>query len=89
MDNSDGDKIKRNLPTKLDVLKDVQQISYGSFGRIVLVKDSQKTILVAGINKGHLGVDNKEPISTFTKINSQYFAIWKDLLQSRAKSARK
>ena len=85
-----GDILERQIPIKIESLKDIQQISYGTCGKNFLAKDSQNTIFVSGYNVyGQLG--NKKPvvITTPKEINSEYFSIWGEPSKSKAKSARK
>ena len=85
------DAIFCGTPTRIEDLKDIQQISYGCWGQHFLVKDSQNKIFVAGNNGyGQLGIDNNEHVSIPKEINPKYFKIWgREVLKSTAKSARK
>ena len=86
-----GDTINRNIPTKIQCLKDIQQISHGCYCNHFLAKDSQNKIYVTGCNMyRQLGIGkNVESTLSPQEMNSQYFEIWGDILISRAKSARK
>ena len=85
-----GDKTNINAPKKVNILQDIQQLSYGSCGSHFLVKNSQNQIFVTGNNfDGQLGTGDKESVSIPKEINSQYSTIWRDEFYSRAKSARK
>ena len=84
-----GDKNHTNAP-KVNTLKDIQQISYGSSGCHFLVKNSQNQIFSAGTNDfGQLGTGDTQSVSIPKEINSQYSNIWRDEFYTRAKSARK
>ena len=93
--NRDGqlgrsDDTTNNIPKIVNTLKDIQQISHGSCGYHVLVKNSQNQIFVTGNNAyGQLGTGDTQSVSIFKEINSQYSTIWRDVLHTRAKSARK
>ena len=81
---------KINTPQKLDTLKDIQQISYGSCGKHFFAKNSQNRIFVTGYNRrGQLGTGDTQSVSIPKEINSQYSTIWRDEFHTRAKSARK
>ena len=85
------DRKHKNIPTKIESLKDIQQISYGPCGNHFLAKDSQNRIFATGSNYyGQLGTDT-EPILKPREINAEYFNIWGDVINVnfRAKSARK
>ena len=85
-----GDETNKNAPKIISTLKDIQQISYGPFGRHFFAKDSQKQIFATGHNNyGQLGTGDTESVSIPIEINSQYSTIWGDILYCRAKSARK
>ena len=85
-----GDKTNLNSPKIINNLKDIQQISYGSNGLHFLAKNSQNQIFVFGRNDyGQLGTGDTQSVSIPKEMNSQYSAIWRDKLHSRAKSARK
>ena len=85
-----GDNTNINTPKVISSLKDIQQISYGSCGFHFFAKNSQNQIFVTGNNlQGQLGTGDTQSVSILKEINSQYSAIWKDELKSRAKSARK
>ena len=86
-----GDKTRINVPTVvINTLKDIQQISYGSCGHHFFAKNSQNQIFVAGENDyGQLGTGDIQSGSIPKEINSRYSSIWQDVLQIRAKSARK
>ena len=85
-----GDKINRSVPTKIERLKDIQQISYGCCGNHFLCSDSQNKIFVMGYNaNGELGTGNVNSLSLPTELNSKYSKIWEESIKSRAKSARK
>ena len=95
--NGDGqlghdDNIDRNIPTKVDSLKDIQQISSGCCGSHFLANNSQNNTFVMGNNNyGQLGTENFSMTSKPIKIDSEYIPIWKDTnkVENRAKSARK
>ena len=79
-----------NVPKIINTLKDIQQISHGSCGDHFFVKNSQNQIFVTGNNSyGQLGLGDQRSVSIPKEMNSQYSAIWRDELRSRAKSARK
>ena len=85
-----GDTRHRNVPTKIDSLKNIKQISCGCSGCHFLAKDNQNTIFVMGFNEnGLLGSEGGDSFFSPEEMDSQYFTIWGDVLQSRAKSARK
>ena len=85
-----GDKTHKNIPQIVNTLKDIQQISYGSYGFHFLAKNSQNQIFVSGNNnKGQFGTGDTQSVSIPKELDSQYSAIWRDELNSRAKSARK
>ena len=85
-----GDRTNINAPKVINTLKDIQQISRGSSGFHLFAKNSQNQIFVFGDNYcGQLGTGNTQPVPTPTELNSQYSTIWRDEIQSRAKSARK
>ena len=85
-----GDQKIRNVPTKIECLKHIKQICYGpgccGYSNF-LAKDLHNKIFVVGFND--FGTGNTQSISTPQEIPSQYFPIWGDILQTRAKSARK
>ena len=91
-----GDTEHRNIPTKIQSLKHIQQISYGScaYGHF-LAKDDENKIFVSGYNGyKQLGRVNTTattaPSSIPQEMDSKYFTIWGDIrIQSRIKSARK
>ena len=81
-----------STPKVISILKDIQQISYGSTGYHFLAKNSQNQIFVTGNNNcGQLGTgDTQSPSVLIPKeLDSQYATIWKDEFHTRAKSARK
>ena len=83
-----GDKTFKNAPKLISALKDIQQIFYGSCGSHFFAKNSQKQIFVIGNNDcGQLGTGDTQPLSIPKEIDSQYSTIWRDVLNSRAKSA--
>ena len=85
-----GDKTNINIPKVITTLTNIQQISYGSTGYHFHAKNSHNQIFVAGDNAfGQLGTGDTQSISIPKEINSKYSTIWRDELQSRAKSARK
>ena len=85
-----GDKTNRNAPQIINNLKDIQQISYGCCGFHFIAKNSQNQIFVTGFNDfGQLGTGDTQSVPVLKEINSQYSNIWRDVLNSRAKSARK
>ena len=88
--HGNGDSFATNLPTKIECLKDIRQISYGSRGNHFLAKDSQNQIFVTGSNcYGQLGTGDTQSISIPKEIDSQYLTMWGDILYSKCKSARK
>ena len=85
-----GDRANKSIPIIINTLKDIQQISYGSSGNHFLVKNSQNQIFVTGRNDfGQLGTGYTQSVSIPKQINSKYSTIWREVLNSRAKSARK
>ena len=85
-----GDTTNIDAPKVINTLKNIQQISNGRSGRHVIAKNSQNQIFVMGSNNyGQLGTGDIQSVSIPREIDSQYSAIWKDELYSRAKSARK
>ena len=87
-----GNTQNRNVPTKVENLKDIQQISYGCWGHHVLVKDSQNKIFAMGHNGcGQLGTGDISDLIAPKEMDAKYFPIWGELISqaSRAKSARK
>ena len=85
-----GDTKDKYLPTKIECLKNIQQISYGSQAGHFLAKDSQNSIFVAGYNVfGQLGTGYEESYLIPKEIDSKYFTIWGDMHRSKCKSARK
>ena len=87
-----GDATKINVPTKIESLKDIQQIAYGHGGYHFLAKDSQNKIFIAGGNDyGQLGTGDTQSVPTLKELDSQYSTIWgcPTLPTTRAKSARK
>ena len=87
-----GDKTNINAPKVIiNILKDIQQISYGSNGYHFIAKNSQNQLFITGYNHyGQLGPGDNQSISIPTEINPQYSAIWGDeVVHTRAKSARK
>ena len=85
-----GDSANKNAPKIIKTLKNIQQISWGSCGEHLFVKNSQKQIFATGKNDfGQLGTGDTQSVSILTEINSQYSTIWRDEFYSRAKSARK
>ena len=85
-----GDNKSINTPKVISILKDIQQISYGSTGNHFFAKNSQNQIFATGNNyRGQLGTGNTESSSIPKEISSQYSSIWRELFHSRAKSARK
>ena len=86
-----GDTQNIYVPKIINTLKDIQQISYGSYAVHFFAKSSQNQIFVTGRNDfGQLGTgDTQRSVSIPKKINSQYSTIWGDEFHSRAKSARK
>ena len=79
-----------NAPKIVNTLKDIQQISYGSCGFHFFAKNSQNKIFATGKNnRGQLGTGETRSTSIPKQINSQYSDIWRGILHSRAKSARK
>ena len=67
-----------NVPTKVEALKDIKQISIGYSGFKFLAKDSHNKIFVSGSNEyGQLGIGSrKKPTSNPVELNSDYFDIW-------------
>ena len=93
-----GDTKSRNIPTKIEGLKDIQQVSYGFCGFHFLAKDSQNKIFVGGYNYfGQLGTgdipvstgENSNILTNPKEMDPNYFTIWGEFQESRAKSARK
>ena len=86
-----GDTVDRAIPTKVARLQDIQQISHGSCpSHHFLAKDSQNRIFAMGYNiHGQLGNGEARSTGIPKEMPSQYSAIWGDIRQSRAKSARK
>ena len=86
-----GNKKNISAPKKITTLTDIQQISYGSCtGLHFLSKNSQNQILGIGHNGyGQLATGDTESVSIPKEINSQYSTIWRDVVHTRAKSARK
>ena len=85
-----GNNTKINVPKVIPTLKDIQQISYGGSGFHFFAKNSQNQIFATGKNDyGQLGTGDNRPVSIPKEINPQYSTIWRDELNSRAKSARK
>ena len=85
-----GDSTDINIPKMISTLKNIQQISHGSFGRHFFAKNSQNQIFVTGKNdQGQLGTGDTESVSIPKEINSQYSTIWREEFYNRAKSARK
>ena len=85
-----GDTKHRQVPEKIESLKDIQQISYSSRGGAFFAKDSQNTIFVTGYNlHGQLGVGDKNSLSIPKEMDPGYFIIWGYPTNIRAKSARK
>ena len=85
-----GDYTYINSPKVITTLKDIQQISHGCCGVHFIAKNSQKQIFVIGNNsKGQLGTGDNQKTLIPKEINSEYFSIWRDERNSRAKSARK
>ena len=86
-------RIHNNVPTKIECLKEIQQMSYGSCGNHFLIKDSQNTIFVIGSNSNEqLGIEKSQlNIYKPKEISSQYFTIWGESINvnNRTKSARK
>ena len=85
-----GNNTNINTPKVINTLKEIKQISYGCHGYHFFAKNSQNRIFVTGANAfGQLGIGDTESGSFTKEINSQYSTIWRNELQSRAKSARK
>ena len=85
-----GDTTNLNTPKIIPTLRDIQQISHGCRGNYFFAKNSQNQIFVTGNNDcGQLGTGDTQSVSIPKELNSQYSAIWRDELYSRAKSARK
>ena len=85
-----GDVTNRNVPTKIESLKGIEQISYGPCGYHFLAKDSESTIFLMGSNySGQLGIENTESFLNPEKMAPEYFAIWGEVIKTKAKSARK
>ena len=88
------DKRDRNIPTKIETLKNIIQISSGCCGYHFFAKDSENKIFATGSNKyKQLGLEAEYTsldIITPQKMNDIYNTIWgspKNYI--RAKSARK
>ena len=75
----------------MNTLKDIQQISFGCSGYHFFAKNSQNQIFATGYNHfGQLGTGDTESATILIEINSKYFPIWGDVVNSsRSKSARK
>ena len=74
-----GDTTHRNVPKKIESLKNIQKLSQGSCGNHFLAKDSQNKIFATGHNLyGQIGTGNTQSFHTTPiEINSQYSArIW-------------
>ena len=72
-----GDKANRNVPTKIESLKNITQTVQGSCGYHFLAKDSQNKIFAMGGNDfGQLGTGNNQSLSSAQEINSKYFPMW-------------
>ena len=86
-----GDYIPKNIPKIINILKDIQQIIYGSCGDHFIAKSSQGQIFAIGSNShGQLGIEGDNQLVSIPKeINSQYSTIWREEFYTRAKSARK
>ena len=86
-----GSKKNILIPEMINTLKDIQQISCGSYGEHFFAKNSQKQIFATGRNDcGQLGIgEYTKSVSVPKEINSQYSAIWGDWFYTQAKSARK
>ena len=85
----DGVTQNIRVPTKINCLKDIQQISYGCCGYHFLCKDFLKIFVVGRNDTGQLGLGNTSE-SFFCEMDSTYFPIWggiKSLIY--VKSARK
>ena len=87
-----GDTTNRNVPTKINSMKNIKQIISNSCGNHFFLKDHDNKIFTAGDNTyGQLGHYNKALSTSTTHIelpNGEQ--IWGDhLITSRAKSARK
>ena len=84
-----GDKADINIPTKVNTLKDIQQISYGCCGSHFFAKNSQNQIFVTGLNdSGQLGTGDTYSVSILKEINPQYSTIWRDEFSTRAKNSQ-
>ena len=83
----------KNAPKVISTLKDIQQIScgsYGSSGHHFFAKNSRNEIFVTGNNNyGQLGTGDTRSVSIPKEMNSQYSTIGRNEFYSRAKSARK
>ena len=86
-----SDNKVRNSPEIItSILKDIQQISHGACGSHFFAKNSQNQIFAVGYNAhGQLGTGDIQSVSIPKEINPKYSTIWGDILNNRAKSARK
>ena len=72
-----GDTTDRNVPTKIESLKNIMQTAQGPCGIHFLAKDSQNKIFVVGRNnEGQLGTGDFQSLSNTQEMDSQYFPIW-------------
>ena len=72
-----GGKTNINTPKVISTIKDIQKISYGSYGHHFIAKNSQNKIFVAGNNTfGQLGTGDAQSVSIPKEIDSKYFPIW-------------
>ena len=83
-----GNKTNINSPKMINTSKNIQQISHGSCGDHIMVKNSQNQIFASGYNDfGQLGTGDSESVSIPKEINSQYSTIWRDeVFYTRAKN---
>ena len=64
-----GNNLDSHKPTKISVLENIKQISYGSSGYHFLARDSQNKIFVVGLNcDGQLAIKNIESSFSFSKL---------------------
>ena len=72
-----GDKINRNVPTKITTLQNIKQISYGCCGSHFLAKDSLNKIFVTGNNHfGQFGNGNSVSTSIPIETIPENFTTW-------------
>lgn len=90
-----GNSLNKNVPKKIERLKNIQELSCGFSGDYFLAKDIQNKIYVTRHNaSGQLGIGDVPNLVLFRlpkEMNPQYFHIWGEFstLNRRAKSTRK